>query len=296
MNERIHHILFCLAALKGLRVLKRLDTKVSCFKKAQLFTSFTTKLNSYKILRYITTDERLEIRYVRVCVYFALHGPFHGVLLLLLQVPGDLLPLHDPRLDEEEDGGDVHHDHPHEGEPEAPGEIVVLPVGHEVSTVAHRSKDDQGDRSAGGSDHEVKADPSENLDPAVVVYAEQVHHHHSHRHQHPHEAYREEELGCHEERRHKEVSYFVVSFCERIEDPSTASVELCVGQIVVILQASEAVGPQTDLLNLGPIEPRVSLNPGRRHKGGDDEDHTDNSDRKSCVTCQRSLPLHIGVR
>ena len=56
------------------------------------------------------------------------------------------------------------------------------------------------------------------------------------------------------------------------------------------------MGPQTDLLNLGPIEPRVSLNPGRRHKGGDDEDNTDNSDRKSCVTRQRSLPVHIGVR
>ena len=96
--------------------------------------------------------------------------------------------------------------------------------------------------------------------------------------------------------RHKEVSYFVISFCERIEDPSTASVELCVGQIVVILQASEAVGPQTNLLNLGAIEPRVSLDPGGRHKGGDDEDHTDNSDRKSCVTRQCSLPLHIGVR
>ena len=80
-----------------------------------------------------------------MCVYFALHG-----LLLFLHLPGDLLPLHDRRLDEEEHGGDVHHHHPHEGEPEAPGEIVVLPVRHEVSTVAHRSKDDQGDRSAGG--------------------------------------------------------------------------------------------------------------------------------------------------
>ena len=85
-----------------------------------------------------------------MCVYFALHGPFHRVLLLLLQVPGDLLPLHDPRLHEKEDGGHVHHDHPHEGEPEAPGEIVVLPVRHEVSTIAHGPKDDQSDRSAGG--------------------------------------------------------------------------------------------------------------------------------------------------
>ena len=42
--------------------------------------------------------------------------------------------LHDRRLDEEEHGGDVHHHHPHEGEPEAPGEIVVLAVRHEVST------------------------------------------------------------------------------------------------------------------------------------------------------------------
>ena len=69
-----------------------------------------------------------------MCVYFALHGPFHGVPLLFLQLPGDLLSLHDRRLDEEEHGGDVHHHHPHEGEPEAPGEIVVLAVRHEVST------------------------------------------------------------------------------------------------------------------------------------------------------------------
>ena len=69
-----------------------------------------------------------------MCVCFALHGPFHGVLLLFLQLPGDLLSLHDRRLDEEEHGGDVHHHHPHEGEPEAPGEIVVLAVRHEVST------------------------------------------------------------------------------------------------------------------------------------------------------------------
>mgnify|MGYP006245422133 CR=1 FL=1 len=64
-----------------------------------------------------------------MCVYFALHG-----LLLFLQLPGDLLPLHDRRLDEEEHGGDGHHHHPYEGELEAPGEIVVLAVRHEVST------------------------------------------------------------------------------------------------------------------------------------------------------------------
>ena len=47
--------------------------------------------------------------------------------------------------------------------------------------------------------HKVKANPSEDFDPVVVVDAEEVHHDHGHRHQHPHEAYCEEELGRHEE-------------------------------------------------------------------------------------------------
>ena len=84
-----------------------------------------------------------------MCVYSSLHGAFHGIRLLLLQVPRDFLPLHDPGFNEEEDSSDVHHHHAHEGETEAPGEVVVLPVRHEVPPVAHRTKDDQSDRPAG---------------------------------------------------------------------------------------------------------------------------------------------------
>ncbi len=48
-------------------------------------------------------------------------------------------------------------------------------------------------------DEEVDAGPPEDLDPVVVVDAEQVHQHHGDGQQHPHEAQREEELGRHEE-------------------------------------------------------------------------------------------------
>ena len=53
MNERIHLILFCLAALKGLRVLKRLNTKVSCYR---LIFKQALQPNSIPT-RYITTVE-----------------------------------------------------------------------------------------------------------------------------------------------------------------------------------------------------------------------------------------------
>ena len=44
---------------------------------------------------------------------------------------------------------DLHHDNADKSESEAPAEVVVLPVGHEVPAVSHRAEDDQGDRAAG---------------------------------------------------------------------------------------------------------------------------------------------------
>jgi len=65
--------------------------------------------------------------------------------LLCRQLP----PEHDPGLHDEEDAGDVLEDDADEGEPERPGEEVVLPLGHVVPAVAQGSEDDQGDGSEG---------------------------------------------------------------------------------------------------------------------------------------------------
>ena len=73
------------------------------------------------------------------------HSLLHGELLL----SGDLLPLDDPGLDQEEDPGDVLEHDPDETQAEGPGEVVVLPVGQEVPPVTQRAEDDEGDSSQG---------------------------------------------------------------------------------------------------------------------------------------------------
>ena len=94
----------------------------------------------------------------------------------------------------------------------------------------------------------------------------------------------------------EEISDFVISLGERIEDPSTAGIKLSVCQVVVVLQAAEAMGPQAHLLHLGPIKPWVALNPRWSHKSSDDEDNADDADCQGSVTRQRPLPVHVGVR
>jgi len=92
------------------------------------------------------------------------------------------------------------------------------------------------------------------------------------------------------------VSNLAIALCEWIEYPPTSGVKLSVCQVVVILEAPEAMSPQPNLLHLGPIEPWVALDPGGRHKGHGDEDHTYNANGEGCMACQRPLPVHIGVR
>ena len=94
----------------------------------------------------------------------------------------------------------------------------------------------------------------------------------------------------------KEISNPIISLGERVEYPPTPGVEPSVAQIVVVLQASKAVGPQTHFLNLGPVEPRITLDPVRRHKSGCDEDNAEDSDGESSMAGERPLPVDIGVR
>ena len=49
-----------------------------------------------------------------------------------------------PGLHNEEDGHDVHEEDPNEGETEGPGQIVLLPIRHEIPAVAKCSEYDEG--------------------------------------------------------------------------------------------------------------------------------------------------------
>ncbi len=76
----------------------------------------------------------------------SLNPSLHGELLL----PGQLLAHDDPGLDHEERPRHEHEGHAHEAQAERPGQVVVLPVGHEVLAISQRAEDDQGDRAQYG--------------------------------------------------------------------------------------------------------------------------------------------------
>ena len=75
------------------------------------------------------------------CVPFS-NSLLHGERPL----PGNLLPGHNPGLDDEEDSGHEVGDGPDEGQAEGPAQVVVLPVRHEVAVVAQSAENDQRDR------------------------------------------------------------------------------------------------------------------------------------------------------
>ena len=72
----------------------------------------------------------VTVRRTQVQIYFN-PCPFPTIVKqqrhILLVVPGDLLALYDPRLDDEEDGDNVHEEHADKAEAPAPRQ-VVLPV------------------------------------------------------------------------------------------------------------------------------------------------------------------------
>ena len=76
----------------------------------------------------------------------------------------------------------------------------MLPVRHEVPPVPLGAEDDEADGAAHRGHHEVSPDPAENLDPVILVNAEQVHHGQGDGDQHPNEAECEEKLSRHKER------------------------------------------------------------------------------------------------
>lgn len=129
----------------------------------------------------------------------SLHSSLHGVCLLFLAFSSNFLPLHDPCFDYEEHGHNVHEDHPHKCQSERPGEIVLLPVRHEISSITLSPKNDESNCSTGSCYHEVEADPSEDLDPVVVINAEEVHENKADGYEHPHKADGEEKLCGNEE-------------------------------------------------------------------------------------------------
>ena len=79
----------------------------------------------------------------------SLHSSLHGVCLLFLAFSSNFLPLHDPCFDYEEHSHNVHEDHPHKCQSERPGEIVLLPVRHEISSITLSPKNDESNCSTG---------------------------------------------------------------------------------------------------------------------------------------------------
>ena len=57
----------------------------------------------------------------------------------------DFFSRHDSGLNDEEDTGDKVGHGSYEGEAERPGQIVVLPVRHEVAVIPQSAENDQGD-------------------------------------------------------------------------------------------------------------------------------------------------------
>ena len=55
------------------------------------------------------------------------------------------------------------------------------------------------------------------------------------------------------------------------------------------------MNPETELVELGPVEPGVDLQPVGGHKAGCDEDNHDEAEAESNVPSEGPLPVGVGV-
>jgi len=169
----------------------------------------------------------------------SLNSPLHGVLLFFLAFSGNLFPLHYPCLNYEENSHDVHEDHPHKCQSKRPGEIVLFPVGHEISSISFSTEDDESNCSTYTCYYEVKADPSEDLDPVIIINAEEIHKNKADGDEHPHEADSEEKLGGDKEW----FDEFGPDDVVLLQQDMSAPVELHLILVTLVVEAIEACVP-----------------------------------------------------
>lgn len=86
-----------------------------------------------------------------------------------------------------------------------------------------------------------------------------------------------------------------IALREGIEYPAAARVEPLVRQIVEIGQRAEAVHPEAQLLELGPVEPGVRLHPAGRGEAKDDENEHQDPDAERPLAGGRALPIQFRV-
>ena len=92
-----------------------------------------------------------------------------------------------------------------------------------------------------------------------------------------------------------EISNFCVSICERIEDPPTGNKESLVAEVIGVGEGIEAVDPESELVELGPVEPGVDLQPVGGHEAGGDEDNHDEAEAEGNIPGQGPLPVGVSV-
>jgi len=117
----------------------------------------------------------------------------------------------------------------------------LLPVWHEISSITLSPKNDESNCSTGSCYHEVEADPSEDLDPVVVINAEEVHENKADGYEHPHEADGEEKLCGNEEWLDQLPPDDVILLQEHVPAPD----ELHFVLVALVMEPVETGMPQT---------------------------------------------------